>query len=101
MLRFFFFFLHFVLPFSLGDSVWTGSFYVLREDGSLSSYASKDIQGQTPVKVGRYVYSYYSFNFSVFVYLCFRAFVPFECGSIIYAPGFMALQPSTCPYICR
>ncbi|CAN0373300.1 unnamed protein product, partial [Laminaria digitata] len=36
-----------------GDSVWTGSFYVLREDGSLSSYASKDIQGQTPVKVLR------------------------------------------------
>ena len=37
--------------FSPGGSVWTGSFYVLREDGSLSSYASKDIQGQTPVKV--------------------------------------------------
>ena len=31
--------------------MWTGSFYVLREDGSLSSFASKDIQGQTPVKV--------------------------------------------------
>lgn len=34
-----------------GDSVWTGLFYVLREDGSFSSYPSKDIEGHTPVKV--------------------------------------------------
>ncbi|CAN0118871.1 unnamed protein product, partial [Scytosiphon promiscuus] len=36
-----------------GDSVWTGLFYVLREDGSLASFPSKDIEGQTPVKVMR------------------------------------------------
>ncbi|CAN0401606.1 unnamed protein product, partial [Ectocarpus sp. 12 AP-2014] len=36
-----------------GDSVWTGLFYVLREDGSFSSFPSKDIQGQTPVKMMR------------------------------------------------
>lgn len=34
-----------------GDSVWTGLFYVLREDGSCASFPSKDIEGQTPVKV--------------------------------------------------
>ncbi|CAN0147241.1 unnamed protein product [Ectocarpus fasciculatus] len=36
-----------------GDSVWTGLFYVLREDGSFSSFPSKDIEGQTPVKMMR------------------------------------------------
>ncbi|CAM9426723.1 unnamed protein product, partial [Sphacelaria rigidula] len=36
-----------------GDSVWTGLFYVLREDGSFSSYPSKDIEGHTPVKTVR------------------------------------------------
>lgn len=39
------------LPCCAGDSVWTGLFYVLREDGSFSSFPSKDIRGQTPVKV--------------------------------------------------
>lgn len=40
-----------VLGTSAGHSVWTGLFYVLREDGSFCSYPSKDIEGQVPVKV--------------------------------------------------
>lgn len=68
--------LHFIscLLFSPGDSVWTGSFYVLREDGSLSSYASKDIQGQTPVKVIAKLEPVPLFNslfFCVFLRFCF------------------------------
>lgn len=40
-----------LLHYAAGDSVWTGRFYVLREDGCLASYPSKDIERHTPVKV--------------------------------------------------
>lgn len=60
--------------------MWTGSFYVLREDGSLSSYASKDIQGQTPVKVIDTCF----FFLCVLYYFCGNDTSALFCGTTVH-----------------